>query len=614
MKAISKGQVEGFPPADQLVTVYVGHDLQSAEADKPVLQFILEDEKLSGKVERDEAIKVLKSVGFSDSMQLMSFSSLSGGWKMKLELARAMLMHADILLLDGTFVFVKCVIMFLNFYIPEPTNHLDYVNVAWLESYLCSLSNVTCMIVSHDSSFLDKVCTHIIDYDKKKLKFYKGNLSCFVKFKPEAKTYYDMSATELKFTFPKPGLLEGIRSKNRAILKMKNVTYAYPGSSVQALKNITVNCSLSSRIAINGPNGAGKSTLIKILTGEYIPDSGEMWKHPTLRVAYVAQHAFHHVEQHLDISPNEYIQWRYQYGEDKELLQKQTRQLSEEEKSELSREIVGKNGQVRRIEALLGRRKLKKSFEYEVKFVGIQPKHNAWMSLERLQELGFSKLMQAFDDKEAAREGIAANSKSLSVSGVQQHLDAFGLEADFGTHGQIRGLSGGQKVKLVLAAAMWNSPHLLVLDEPTNYLDRSALGALSKAIEEFEGGVVIISHNSEFTKGLAKEVWNVEKGVIMSKYKEGTLVSSVNEDGDESTPPGTPTGSDYNDSSEVDGSDADIAQKVTKSAARKKKPTRREMKEREIQKRLMYLRGEVSTMREVEQLDKEGELELPAKK
>jgi elongation factor 3 len=81
----------------------------------------------------------------------------------------------------------------------------------------------------------------------------------------------------------------------------------------------------------------GKSTLIKLLTGEVLPDSGDVWKHPNLRVAYVAQHAFHHVEQHLDKTPNEYIRWRYQYGEDRELLAKAARQMTPEDQKQLDK-------------------------------------------------------------------------------------------------------------------------------------------------------------------------------------------------------------------------------------------------------------------------------------
>ena len=87
-----------------------------------------------------------------------------------------------------------------------------------------------------------------------------------------------------------------------------------------------------------------------------------------------------------------------------------------------------------------------------------------------------------------------------------------GLDPELVSHSRIRGLSGGQKVKLVLAACTWQRPHLIVLDEPTNYLDRDSLGALSKALKSFEGGIVIITHSAEFTKDLTDEVWAVLDG------------------------------------------------------------------------------------------------------
>ena len=184
------------------------------------------------------------------------------------------------------------------------------------------------MIVSHDSGFLDKVCTGIIHYEKNfKLKKYRGNLSKFVEQRPEAAAYYSLDAASTKFKLPEPGYLEGVTSKDRAILKMRSVNFKYPTADTQILNGVNVQVSLNSRVAVVGPNGAGKSTLIKLLTGELEPVSGTVWKHPNLRVAYVAQHAFHHVEQHLDKTPNQYIQWRYASGEDRENLEKVDRKV-----------------------------------------------------------------------------------------------------------------------------------------------------------------------------------------------------------------------------------------------------------------------------------------------
>ncbi|KAF9343754.1 hypothetical protein BGX34_006413, partial [Mortierella sp. NVP85] len=130
----------------------------------------------------------------------------------------------------------------------------------------------------------------------------------------------------------------------------------------------------------------------------------------------------------------------------------------------------------------------------------------------KLEEWGFDKVLKAFDDREAAKAG--AWTRSLTSVEVEKHLADLGLSAEFATHNRIRGLSGGQKVKVVLAAAMWLNPHLLVMDEPTNYLDRDSLGALSGAIKDFGGGVVIISHNREFTESVCVEKWSVVAGEL----------------------------------------------------------------------------------------------------
>ena len=136
-----------------------------------------------------------------------------------------------------------------------------------------------------------------------------------------------------------------------------------------------------------------------------------------------------------------------------------------------------------------------------------------WYTREELVERGFIKIVREMDDKINAEKGEAA-ARPLTMASVEAYLQDFGLEPEFGTHSAIRGLSGGQKVKLVLAAALWHCPHLIVLDEPTNYLDRDALGALAQSIKEFAGGVIMISHHSEFVGALANEVWTLSDGKL----------------------------------------------------------------------------------------------------
>jgi len=495
MRAIANGQVEGFPPPTELRTVYVEHDIDGCYADLAVVEFVFADKSLQDveKTSHEDVEKMLTSVGFTDAMQSSPVASLSGGWKMKLALARAMLMKADIFLLD------------------EPTNHLDVTNVKWLEDYLTGLTNVTSIIVSHDSGFLDRVCTDIIHYETRKLRIYRGNLSVFVKLRPEARSYYELGAAQLKFTLPEPGFLEGVKTKDRAILKMYNVGFTYPNTERKILKGVSLFCSLASRVAVIGPNGAGKSTLIKILCGELEPVEGTVWKHPNLRIAYVAQHAFHHIEQHLDKSPNQYIQWRYAIGEDREALEKVDRKMTAEDEKALAQKIAF-DGEKRQVEKIIGRRKAKKTYEYEVQWVGQPMDKNAWVPRDQLEQWGLTKMVTEIDMKEAARMGMVM--RPLTALNVEKHLGDMGLEAEFATHSQMRGLSGGQKVKVVLGAAMWNQPHMLVLDEPTNYLDRDSLGALAGAIKEFGGGVVIISHNKEFTDNVTTEQWLLDGGVL----------------------------------------------------------------------------------------------------
>merc|ERR1711935_45379 len=128
---------------------------------------------------------------------------------------------------------------------------------------------------------------------------------------------------------------------------------------------------------------------------------------------------------------------------------------------------------------------------------------------------GFTKHMKVVDEKVAQRAG--AFSTPLTNVNVENHLEDIGLQAEFGTHYRMSALSGGQKVKVVIAAAMWNQPHILILDEPTNYLDRESLGALAGAIEGFDGGVVMITHNNEFCSQLCPETWVMDAGHLETK-------------------------------------------------------------------------------------------------
>mmetsp|Transcript_29827 Transcript_29827/g.65652 ORF Transcript_29827/g.65652 Transcript_29827/m.65652 type:complete len:1038 (+) Transcript_29827:123-3236(+) len=513
MRAIANNQVEGFPDVTEVRTVFVEADIQGEQSHLSCVEYVFVDEKIQAmEISKDEVRKVLATVGFTEDGKAKpdhAVSTLSGGWRMKLALARAMLQKADILLLD------------------EPTNHLDVINVAWVKNYLNSLTDVTSIIVSHDSGLLNDCCTNILQIENLKLHTFKGNLDEFVKLKPEARAYFSISESKMKFRFPQPGPIEGVKSKGKALMKMSNCTFTYPVNETPTLFDISVQVSLSSRVACVGENGAGKSTMIKLLVGEIEPQVGDVWKHPNARIAYVAQHAFHHIESHLNKTPNEYIRWRYaNNGEDKESLVKVTMQFTPEEeklqKTPFEIQFVddesGKITKVKKVVAeLVGGRKQNKSkeYEYEIKYAGSTVDSGEYLPAKTLKKMGWEKAMKAVDLKIAQRAGLYV--RPLSTKNVEQHLEDCGLNREFGTHYRMSALSGGQKVKVVLAAAMWNQPHILILDEPTNYLDRESLGALAGAIETFDGGVVIISHNNEFCQKLCPETWVMDAGHLETK-------------------------------------------------------------------------------------------------
>ncbi|KAK7984508.1 hypothetical protein PG989_011910 [Apiospora arundinis] len=570
MKAIASGKLEGFPSQDVLRTCYVEHN-QGEDADITILDFMVKDPTIAS-AGKEHISEVLAEFGFTagpEGRQSHRVGSLSGGWKMKLALARAMLQKADVLLLD------------------EPTNHLDVANIAWLEEYLRSHTDITSLIVSHDSGFLDNVTTDIYHYEPgKKLGHFKGNLNAFVQVRPEAKAYYTLSASLVQFKFPPP---RGVKSQTRAIIRMSNVSYQYPKAPKPSLAEATCQLSLSSRVAVIGPNGAGKSTLIKILTGEVVPTAGRVEKHPNLRIGYIKQHALEHVEMHLEKTPNQYLQWRYANGDDREVFMKQTRILSDADKAQMEKPIdLGDGKAPRQMDALVGRQKWKKSFQYEVQWKGWLPKYNSQVSRETLIEWGFDKLVQEFDDHEASREGLGY--RELQPSVISKHFDDLGLDPEIANHNEIGSLSGGQKVKVVIAGAMWNNPHLLVLDEPTNFLDRDSLGGLAVAIRDFKGGVVMISHNEEFVGALASEQWHINDGRMTMKGN-----TAISTDRFEDSRPGSgltsgvaSTAASSAMSSAVN-TDAEDNSPLQFKSKKKRKKTKKELKETEVRRRLRHI-------------------------
>ncbi|VDM59151.1 unnamed protein product [Angiostrongylus costaricensis] len=388
------------------------------------------------------ARRILAGLGFSKEMQEKAVKDFSGGWRMRISLARALFLEPTFLMLD------------------EPTNHLDLNAVIWLDSYLQSWKK-TLLIVSHDQGFLDNVCTDIIHLQDQKLHYYKGNYASFKKMynqkmKEYLKAYESQqkqiqalkksgksakqAEEELKKNMqnkqnkqtkakkgsssigdesdvPPPELLQRIKEYSvkfsfpdtdklaPPILGLHDVTFGY-GDNV-LFKNLDFGVDMDSRIAIVGPNGVGKSTILKLLAGKIEPLQGELTRHRQVKIGWFDQHA------------NEAL-----------------------------------NGEQNPIEYL-------------------GSKFNI--------------------DHQLAR-------KNLGMVGLPGHAHTV----------KIKDLSGGQKSRVALAELALGEPDMLLLDEPTNNLDIESIDALSTAIENFGGGVVMVTHDERLVRATECTLWVVE--------------------------------------------------------------------------------------------------------
>jgi len=511
LKALHDRRVVGFPDASQLVTALVEHGVgeHPPACDQLPLDYLLADPELQAcNLSKEEALTGLRSLGFDGGGRLKRpLRTLSGGWRMKLGLVRAMLQQADVLLLD------------------EPTGHLDATHISWLVDYIGALSTdrlrlVTTLVVSHDVAFLDRVCTHIIHVQGQKLRTYPGNFSRFRELVPDSEPLRAPSQDErplAAFVLPNPGTLEGVRSKDKRFLYLEDVCYSYPSSHSPAVRKASVECSQRSRVAIVGPNGAGKSTLAALVVGELTPDMGSAWRHPSLRVAFVAQHAFHHLERHMDLTATQYILKRFEGNDDNEAADFKASELECEDpktyRLQNGRLVLCDADDPRKlhVETILDRRQRGRlGYEYQVRWRGVND--TAWLSQLQLVEMGCWGMAKRENERQAAQRSLST--RPLTTPAVEAHLVGFGLSAEEVSHRRLGSLSSGQRARVVLGAATWLAPHLLVLDEPTNYLDRFGLAALAAGLQGFAGGVLVISHTMTFVDEVCKERWIMEDGLL----------------------------------------------------------------------------------------------------
>ena len=347
----------------------------------------------------------------------------------------------------------------------------------------------------------------------------------------------------LPIRFPDPGKPEGIRTYRKPILTMKSISFRYKGTERWILTDATVTVTLGSRAVLLGANGAGKSTFLKLIVGDLDLEpgdghKGEAWKHHNLRVSYIAQHSLHHLEEYLDETPLHYIQERFRLGMDRELSKLKTLALTDEEK-ELMTDIGS-------VESISGRQQRGKQVWYEVVKLGRRKGDTQWAPLEEIKNPKLfkpyvMKLVKNYDERQMALDsGMAI--RPITSTEILGHLEDFGIDQQARdrnwiqhfsplvckvtnayacvfraqlAHGKVKQMSGGQRQRLVICAAFWSKPHLIALDEPTNYLDNDTLAALTHALKNFKGAVVTVSHNEAFVAEIANEKWIVENGEIL---------------------------------------------------------------------------------------------------
>ncbi|MDH5472599.1 MAG: ATP-binding cassette domain-containing protein [Gammaproteobacteria bacterium] len=376
--------------------------------------------------------KLMQGLGFGNEQLELPVNSFSGGWRMRLNLAQALICRSDLLLLD------------------EPTNHLDLDAVIWLESWLLSYQG-TLLLISHDRDFLDKVADHIVHTEHQLLTLYTGNYDQFERNRAEQlaqqKVMYEKQQGEIAHIQAfirrfkaKASKARQAQSRVKTLERMELITQAHVDSPFnfkfhkpdklpnplmrleevdagydqkRILKQVSLSIAPGDRIGLLGHNGAGKSTLVKLLANEINALSGNIEKSTELNIGYFAQH--------------------------------QLEQLDEQA--------------------------------------------SPLLHMQRLH-------------------------KTMTEQGIRTYLGGYNFHGDRVLE-PVGPFSGGEKARLVLALLISLKPNLLLLDEPTNHLDLEMRHALSMALQEFEGAMLVVSHDRHLLRVVTDSFILVEGGKIV---------------------------------------------------------------------------------------------------
>jgi len=246
---------------------------------------------------------------------------------------------------------------------------------------------------------------------------------------------------------------------------------------------------------------------------------GEVAKHRNLRLAYIAQQHMFHLAEFLNCSPYVYIQQRYKHGWD-EALQRRLLEPANEEEAKMRKDLAHRYGKYgNQVGDIVGRVVRGNEVLYEVQWANLpDQKQNTFEPVSKLKMMGVASFAKAFDERQAT-QAVGVDQRPLSQKEIVKHLEQFGLDEDMVLNREIGGFSAGQKSKLTLGAAFWTKPHIVALDEPTNYIDMETLDALVKGLARYKGGIIVISHAKEFVQQVCNEMWLVEGGCIAEKTK-----------------------------------------------------------------------------------------------
>jgi len=390
-------------------------------------------DNIGGYTARSRAARLMHGLGFKAGEEEKPVRDFSGGWRMRLNVAQALMCRSDLLLLD------------------EPTNHLDLDAVIWLQEWLNDYRG-TLLLISHDREFLDNIVDHIVHIEQQKVTLYTGNYSAFEVARAEQlarqqaafekqqreishiQKYVDRfraQATKARQAQSRLKALERMEriaaahvdspfhfefrdpyKLPRPLLDLEKVAIGY--GETPLLSNLNLQLMPGERIGLLGHNGAGKSTLIKLLAGELKPLSGKCTFSPDLRIGYFAQHQLEQLRR--DDSP-----------------------------------------------------------------------------LQHLQRL----------DPQASEQTL------------RDFIGGFGFNGDMAVS-PVAPFSGGEKARLVLAMLVYQRPNLLLLDEPTNHLDLEMRHALAMALQDFQGAMVVVSHDRHLLRTVTDSLLLVANGKAQS--------------------------------------------------------------------------------------------------